>query len=599
MIRRARALALARFARWLPALLASGPRSRRSAADLVERAAARYPARDFVRFEGRAWSYGELNAAANRIAHFALASGVRRGDVVGLLSDSRPELLAAWIGLAKCGATTALLNPQLRGRALAHCLESAGVRRLVLGEECLPALASLGRDATAALELHVLADPARAERAPLPPAATSLDDEAAGYSPLDPPRRVRAGLRAGDPLFLIFTSGTTGLPKAARMSHSRFLGAGLYALLAGLSARDALYCPLPLHHTAGGVMAVGAVLRVGATLALRRRFSATQFWDDVVEMRATAFQYIGELCRYLASQPPHPRERAHRLRFCIGNGLRPDVWETFQRRFAIPHVVEFYGATESNVSLVNLEDRVGSVGRPLPGVRAALVRCDPETGEPLRDSRGRCTRCADGEPGELVGRVAGGRTAAGRFEGYTSAEASERKLLRDVFRRGDLWFKSGDLLRRERDGSWWFVDRLGDTFRWKGENVSTQEIAEALQGFPAVELAAVYGVEVPGAEGRAGMAALALRDGAELDGRALYAHAAAALPGFARPAFVRVWRAPELTATLKVRKGELQRDGFDPARVRDPLFWRDDAAGAYRPLDTDAFARIGAGALRF
>lgn len=594
-----RARALARFARWLPVLLASGPRARRSAADLVERAAARHPERDFVRFEGRTWSYGQLDAAANRIAHFALASGVRRGDVVGLLAESRPELLAVWVAIAKCGATTALLNPELRGSALGHCLDAAGVRRLVVGEECLPALASLGPDAVAALELHVVADPARAARAPLPPGAKSLDEEVAGYSPLDPPRYVRAELRAGEPLFLIFTSGTTGLPKAARMSHARFLGAGLYALLAGLSARDALYCPLPLHHTAGGVMAVGAVLRAGATLALRRRFSATRFWDDVVEMRATAFQYIGELCRYLLGQPPHPRERAHALRLCIGNGLRPDAWETFQRRFAIPQVVEFYGATESNVSLVNLGDRPGSVGRPLPGVRAALVRCDPETGEPLRDARGRCSACADGEPGELLGRIGGDRTALGRFEGYTSAAASERKLLRDVFRPGDVWFRSGDLLRRESDGSWWFVDRLGDTFRWKGENVSAQEVAEALQGLPGVELAAVYGVEVPGTEGRAGMAALVLRDGAELDGRALYAHAAAALPACARPAFVRLWRAPELTATFKLRKGELRRAGFDPARVRDPLFWRDDAAAAYRPLDAEAFARIADGAIRF
>ncbi len=596
---------LLRSLRWLPELALFGPDSKRTAADLIERQARHRPHRVFVRFEGRELRYGEWNAAANRVAHWALERGIGCGDVVALLMENRPEYLVIWAGLAKVGATTALLNTNLSGRALAQVLEASGCRGLVLGAECTPALASLGEELPAELPVHVVAEPG-AEGAALPPDAKSLDHEMAGYSPENPPPSVRAKLRGGDPLFYIYTSGTTGLPKAARFSHARFMGGGLFSLLCGFGPRDVMYCALPLYHTVGGVMAVNTVLRSGGTLALSRRFSASRFWQEVVESGATAFQYIGEICRYLLLQPEGDWERRHRLRFCVGNGLRPDVWEPFQRRFRIPHVCEFYGATESNVAMANLEGRVGSVGRPPPGLRVALLRYDVEADALVRDGAGRCVECAPGEAGELVSKIVEGRTAVGRFEGYTSKEATEKKILRDVFEPGDAWFRSGDLLRVDADGFYSFVDRIGDTFRWKGENVSTQEVAEAVGAFPGVELASVYGVAVPHCEGRAGMAALVLegekleREKAEaLDPEALYAHVEKALPAYARPAFVRLQDEPELTGTFKLRKVELQRQGFDPGAVGDPLFYRDDATRSYRPLDPDAFGRIQAGELRF
>jgi fatty-acyl-CoA synthase len=586
-----------RSLRWMPGLLAAGPKARFSAADQFERRARRHPQRPFVRFEGSDFSYGEANAAANRIAHWALERGVGPGQTVALLMENRPEYLFAWLGLAKAGATIALLHAEARGAALAHALRESGAQLVLAGAECADALASLDAEQRAALEIHVQADPSRPELA-LPPGAKSLDEEAAGMSPWDPDRRVRAAVRGGDPLFLIYTSGTTGLPKAARFSHSRFMGGGSYALLAGFGRHDVLYCALPLYHTVGGVMCVNAVLRTGATLALARRFRASRFWEEAAESGATAFQYVGELCRYLLAQPHGPHDRAHRVRLAVGNGLRADVWAAFQERFRVARIVEFYGATEANVSMVNLAGRVGSVGRPAPGLAVALVRFDPEHEAPLRGPDGRCIPCAQGEAGELLGRISEGRTAAGRFEGYTSREASEKKILRDVFAPGDAWFRSGDLLRRDAGGFYYFVDRIGDTFRWKGENVSTEEVARALDALPAIAKSVVYGVEVPGAEGRAGMAALLLRPGERFDGAALFAHVEQALAPFARPAFVRLASGLETTATLKLKKGPLREAGFDPLLSPDPVFVRDDARRAFVPLGPAEAAAIHSGALR-
>jgi fatty-acyl-CoA synthase len=291
--------------RLLPDMLRGGPNGRFTAADLFERQVRHQGDAPFVRFEGAVHSYAALNARANRIAHWALARGLGKGDVVALLMENRPDYLAVWLGLAKAGVTTALLNTNLRGEGLAHGIETAGAATVVIGAEFGEAWASLGAHEPSAAQF-VLADPAGDY--PTPPAAKSLDEEIAPMSPLDPPRQVRATLRGSDPLFYIYTSGTTGLPKAARFSHSRFMGGGTYPLLAGFGKDDVYYCPLPLYHTTGGVICVNAVLRSGGTLALARRFSASRFWDDVAESGATAFQYIGELCRYLVNQPPHPKE---------------------------------------------------------------------------------------------------------------------------------------------------------------------------------------------------------------------------------------------------------------------------------------------------
>jgi fatty-acyl-CoA synthase len=582
----------------LPKLTRHKPDGKSTIADLVEEQAKRQPVHPFLRCGDREQSYAELNADANRIAHWARAQGVVRGDVVALCMENRAEYVATWTGIAKLGATTALINTNLTGQPLAHAIATSGARHLILGEECLDRFASAAHAMPTPLAVWIARDPEQ-PRADWPAGAEDLAAALREQPERNPDASLRDGVATGDDLFYIYTSGTTGLPKAARFSHLRFLNMGAISAFAlGLRPADVHYCALPLYHSAGGAMLVSSVMSAGACMALRRRFSASRFWDDIRRYDATCFQYIGELCRYLLQQPPSPDDRRHRVRAMIGNGLRADVWAPFQERFGIPMVREFYGATEGNVAYMNFENKVGSVGR-FPWkvlTNARLVRYDHDTDQPVRGPDGMCIECGVDEVGEMVGRLPKkANDPAGRFEGYTSKEATEKKLLRDVFEPGDVWFRTGDLLRMDKDDFLYFVDRIGDTFRWKGENVSTQEVAEQLTSFPGLHMVNVYGVAVPGSDGRAGMAALVLAPGARFDGADFYRHVQA-LPRYAAPLFVRLLAEQEMTGTFKIRKVDLQREGFDPSAISDALFLRDDKAGAYVPLTREIADEIARGA---
>jgi fatty-acyl-CoA synthase len=354
---------------------------------------------------------------------------------------------------------------------------------------------------------------------------------------------------------------------------------------------------LPLYHGAGGMVVVSCALAHGAAIALRRRFSARRFWDEARRDGVTACQYVGELCRYLLNAPPSPADRDHRIRVMMGAGLGADIWRPFQERFGIPRILEGWSSTEANTSLINLDGRVGSCGRIPFKERhnGRLIRYDVATDAHPRTPDGRCIECAPGEVGEFIGMIlALPDSGAGRFEGYTSDEATDRKILRDVFQPGDRWYRSGDLLVHDADGYFTFVDRIGDTFRWKSENVSTQEVAEVLGAFPGVAIANVYGVAVPGAEGRAGMAALVLRPGTAFDASGFFAFTSRRLPPYAVPLFVRLTPDADVTSTFKLRKVDLQEQGYDPARVADPLFVRDEARATYVPLTADRHATLPA-----
>ena len=559
-----------------------------SFADFVEGRVAAAPHRLAILFEGRKVTNAELEAAANRVARWASAQGIGRGDVVGLLMENRPEFVITWLGLAKLGAVTALINTNLRGQPLAHSLAVAEAKHLVLGAELGEALESA--------KPHLASWPVVWAAGGATPGAHDLDAELAERSPAPIDREVRRGLKAAEKLFYIYTSGTTGLPKAANISHARacLMGGGAMGAQQ-LGPEDRVYVTLPLYHSAGGVMAAGSALMSGAVLVLARRFSARRFWGDCRENEVTSFQYIGELCRYLLHSPEHPDEQRHRVRVCIGNGLRPEIWEAFQERFNIPKIIEFYGATEGNVALMNLDGRVGAIGR-LPrlmrsAVGVALIRYDVAKDEHERGPDGFCIECKPGEVGEAVGRI----SAVSRFEGYSSREATEKKILRDVFKKGDAYFRTGDLMRMDEDGYFYFVDRIGDTFRWKGENVSTNEVAEVLSVAPGVREANVYGVTVPGQDGRAGMAALVVGPG--FDPAALAERATRELPAYARPVFLRLLPELEVTGTFKHRKVDLVKEGFDPEQVADPLFFLDGERG-YVPLDAALYGRIARGEQR-
>ena len=542
----------------------------------------------------RSLTYRELAARAHQYARWGLAQGLGNGAVAGLLMPNCAEYVAVWMGLTRIGTTVALLNTQLSGRPLAHCVKSAEPRLIIVGSELAKTLA------------EACGGPS------MPPVWVLGDGEGEGdqrFLPLGP---VLEGLPTdapalGDPPTLdatalyIYTSGTTGLPKAAKVSHYRVMRwSEWFAGLLDTSPADRLYDCLPLYHSVGGVVAVGAALAGGGAVVIRPRFSASEFWDDIREERCTLFQYIGELCRYLVNAPEHPFERAHSLRIACGNGLRPEVWAAFETRFAIPRILEYYASTEGNFSLYNCEGRPGSIGR-IPRYLAhrlpvALVRFDPAAEEPGRNEHGLCERCGAGEAGEAIGLIPEeGRGA--RFEGYVDAEASRRKVLRDVFQAGDAWYRTGDLMRQDAEGFFYFVDRIGETFRWKGENVSTAEVLGALCEIPGVRDGVVFGVEVPGSDGRAGMAALVVA--APFDLTAFRTAVQARLPRYARPIFLRLLAAVEATGTYKARKQDLAAAGFDPAGIRDPLYVDAPGAEAYVPLDSALHEAIAAGRIRF
>jgi fatty-acyl-CoA synthase len=575
----------ARFGRLMLSLRARGLAT---LSDIVARQAERAPDHEAVCFGDQSLCYADLDGRANQFAHWARSAGVARGDVVAVLMRNEPDFLAAWLGLAKIGAVTALLNTNLVEKPLAHALDVVRPAHVIVGAGLTEAYASARRHRSGkavAWYQEALPRGARCLADALATAATSPPD-AAGAAGSDDNR-----------MCFIYTSGTTGLPKAAIVSHLRVVGGAVGAAAAlDISPRDRTYVALPLYHASGAILAAGGAFVGGGTVILAAKFSASRFWPDCIEHGATLFQYIGELCRFLVNQPPSQLEKRHSIRACMGNGLRAEVWREMERRFRIPQVVEFYGATEGNVGLFNLDNRIGAIGRVPPALQRAiglrLLKFDVARGELVRDRDGRYLEAGVGEPGEAVGRIG----SVGGFDGYSDRKASAAKVLRDVFVPGDRYFRTGDLLRCDADGYFYFVDRIGDTFRWRGENVATGEVAEIVAQYAGVRDVCVYGVEVPGMEGRAGMAAITCDD--PVDGTALARHVRAHLPAYARPLFVRILPAIATTGTFKHQRNELAKQGFDPRVVKDPLFFLDHAGAAYRTLDGKAYNDIRSGRWR-
>jgi fatty-acyl-CoA synthase len=530
--------------------LMARPTAKTSIGKVFQDRAARYANNVFIRFEDQEITYREANETVNRYAAVLAARGVGHGDVVGVMLRNSPQSVLLMLAVVKCGAVAGMLNYHQRGKVLAHSFGLLQAAAVVAETDLIEPITECGAEPAGLMTVEEL-------------------EQLAATAPSTNPAATAAVL-AKDKAFYIFTSGTTGMPKASVMTHYRWLRAlaGFGGLGMRLTSDDTLYCCLPLYHNNALTVATSSVLNAGATLALGKSFSASRFWDEVIRYDATAFVYIGEICGYLLNQPPKPTDRQHRVRVICGNGLRPAIWDEFTKRFGIPRVCEFYAASEGNTAFMNvfnIDKTTGICPSPI-----AFVEYDGDTGEPLRGDDGRVRKVKSGEPGLLLSKV----SSLQPFDGYTDKSASEKKLVRNAFKDGDVWFNTGDLMRSQGFGHAAFTDRLGDTFRWKGENVATTEVEAAVSLDEQVEEATVFGVEVEGAGGRAGMVAIQLKDGQEFDGKALAKAAYAHLPGYAVPLFARVVGELAHTSTFKSQKVDLRKQGYGagPDKLDDPIY---------------------------
>jgi fatty-acyl-CoA synthase len=555
-------------------------------ADRVEDLAASQPDDAFLIHEGERITYSDVNTRAEDYARIAIARGIGKDDVVALMIENRPEFLYAWFGLLKIGAIASLINTQAKSTAVTHAVTVVGSKLAFIGSECMERYLT-GDDLCSTVPTILIPDG--------PSPGTFVSTGTIAFSSalkeaaeVEYTSRSRAGLRASDICCYMFTSGTTGLPKAAMITHSKWLSAGArWICSAGIDRDDVFYGVLPLFHGAALMSMFSAVLAVGGSAVLRRRFSASRFWEDVAEHRITVFQYVGEICRYLVNAPAVSGEKEHTLEVLLGAGMGIDVWTQFVARFGDQiRIYEGYGSTESNCSLINLDNKPGSCGRIPYWDRTFIrhVKYDVEAQDHARSADGFLIQAKPGETGELIGQVS---TASGDmvspFDGYSDDAATQKKLLRDVFETGDVWFSTGDLLRRDEEDYFYFVDRVGDTYRWKSENVSTTEAVHELSAYSDAEIINVYGVQVPAHEGRAGMAALVMEPGKSFDPDGFYRLATSALPHYAVPLFVRVCPEMDMTGTYKLRKVDLQKQGYDPARFADELYLLDHDAKRYAP----------------
>lgn len=568
--------------------------NRESWGSMLEETARKYPQNMAIKSQEAWLTYGEYNARVNRYARYFLSQGLQKGDVVALFLETRPELLIIYSALAKIGVINAMINTNLRQDALRHCLTLNKARGFVVGEEVLNAFEEVraGLSLTPRQRLYFCPDKGDV---PFPEGFSNLALSVKDFPDTDPP--TTSEVRPKDSLAYVFTSGTTGgLPKAAIVSHGRVVRSRYFngVIVLNMKSDDTMYVPLPFFHTNALALSWPTVFARGSALAVRRKFSVSRFWEDVRQYQATAWCYVGELCRYLVNQPSKPDDLDNPLKMILGNGLRPDIWKTFQKRFGISKVFEIYGAAESNLYFVNMLNRQATVGT----CRAphALVQYDVQEDEPVRDKNGFMQRVKKHETGLLLGEI----SQETPFLGYTSPQATESKIMRNVFALGDAWFNTGDLMKDLGFGHLQFVDRTGDTFRWKGENVSTTEVEKVANTFPGISMSTAYGVLMPGGDGRAGMVAVIPGGRLEdFDFSGLPAHFNQALPSYAVPKFIRFPGELDYTPTHKIKKTSLRKEGFDPGQIKDPLFILLPGEKVYRPLTAALYHEIMEGKYRY
>ena len=560
---------------------------------ILERNAEKYSSNTALLYEDIRITHEEFNRTINQYAHYFSSRGVGKGDVALVLLDNRPELLMLIGALSKLGAVASLINPNQRGKVLLHSIQLTRGRTFIVGEELLDAFEEIKDELDLTRDDSLLYQPESGQRGD-PDGYDNLQ-KAIKDQPTGNPPATRE-VKLGDPFAYVFTSGTTGLPKASIQTHRRWFS-GMYwfgKIVMNLRPTDVHYCPLPFCHTNGLNVAWGSAAGCGTTLAMRRKFSASHFWSDTRKFNANSFIYGGEVCRYLMNQPARPDDRDNPIEAMVGNGLRPDIWRAFKNRFDISKVYELYGAAEAPLifsNILNVDCTVGMCLTPF-----AIVEYDTDADEPVRGEDGFMKKVVPGATGLLVAEI----SERMPFVGYTEKEETEKKIFRDVFEKADTWFNCGDLVLNQGYKHIQFVDRLGDTFRWKGENVSTSEVEQVVNSLDQVEQSTAYGVLVPGTDGRAGMVAIIpARRMEAFDLKALADSVRKALPSYAVPKFVRFKEAFETTGTHKIKKKALRDEGFDPKVVNDPLYVLLPEGDQYRPLTKELYREIIEGKHRF
>ncbi|XP_003216470.2 long-chain fatty acid transport protein 6 [Anolis carolinensis] len=562
--------------------------------DKFMRMAEKQPDKPFLVYEGKVHTYKSVDKQSNRVAQLFLKEGVlKRGDTVALLMSNEPDFVHVWFGLAKLGCVVAFLNFNIRSRSLLHCINSCAPKMVIVGADMLGTLEEILPSLQEDIRIWVMT-----KDSSLPRVDSILDKlEVSSDNPV--PDSLRTANSLKDPHLYIFTSGTTGLPKPAVISHLQTLkgAAGMWAF--GVTPDDIIYITLPLYHSAASLLGIGGCINLGATCVLRKKFSASQFWSDCKTYNVTVIQYIGELCRYLCKQPMKEGERNHKVRIAVGNGVRTDVWKEFLHRFGDIKMCEFYGATEGNICFMNHTGKVGSVGRTNFFYKLFfpfdLIKYDFQKEEPSRNKNGWCERVKKGEPGLLLSKV----NSKNPFFGYAgNKQDTEKKLICGVFKKEDFYFNTGDLLVQDEDDFLYFWDRTGDTFRWKGENVATTEVSDVVGMLEFIQEANVYGVSVQGYEGKAGMASIILKPNKSLDVEQLYEHVVTYLPSYARPLFLRIQEIMDVTGTFKQQKFQLVGEGFNPSSTSDPLYFLDNSKKCYILLTEELHENIVSGQVK-
>ena len=554
----------------------------------IEKQASENPDNISLYFSNKSWTWDSVNKECNRYANFFKNLDLKSGNTVSLMMENSPEYLFLTGGINKVQGINALINTHQKKQALIHAFNISTPKWIIVDQDCLPFLLEIGNDlpvknenifvcGTTGISNHGFRD---------------LDKESKQISTENPDFTSKSHSR--EIAFNIFTSGTTGLPKAVTLSNFKFLRVGIFGTTTLLlETDDTIYVPLPLYHGLGLNVGWGAAIWKGSSIALRKRFSASEYWKDIKNYNATCTLYIGEIPRYLLNRPESEFVRDSPLRKMVGLGLKKVVWERFSSRFNVPRIVEYFGATEIG-GFVNVSGNPGMVGRKVfPGIH--IVKINKITNEILRDEKNFCILCEPGESGMVLVQV----TPKSDFTGYKSRSATEKKIVTNVIEKGDTYFNTGDILKLHEDQWVSFVERSGDTFRWKGENVSTSEVESIILSFPGIQSSVVYGVKIPHSEGKGGMTAITLQNSESFDIKKFSKFLSSSLPRFAIPVFVRIRRDLETTGTFKLKRGNLRGEGYDPSKISDLLYIWDSKPNYLKKLTVEIYRSISDGNLRF